>query len=51
MTGHRIHIKGFTEKSGKLKPGKSGFRKTLAQKKSASKKMRFVQASKSINRP
>lgn len=49
MTGHRIHIKGFTEKSGKLKR-KASFARTLAQKKAASTKQRFVKAAKSINR-
>lgn len=50
MTGHRIYIKGFTEKSGKLKR-KPTFARTLAQKKQASAKMRFAKASKSVNRP
>ncbi len=51
MTGHRIRIPGYTEKEGKVRPGKSGFRRTLAQKKSASKKIRFAKAARGVNRP
>lgn len=51
MTGHRIYIKGFTEKSGKLKRSKPTFARTLAQKKQAGKKMRFAKAAKGVNRP